>query len=96
MSLWGFSHKKLRNAGRFVTWSFLSGLFRPRSERFVPYSETFRTYRFIMVRCFIPIYLFLWEFFCIHSDVIINVTTKEVDELKIYKYYVYKTRYDIV
>jgi hypothetical protein len=35
----------------------------------------------------------LWEFFCIHSDIIINVTTKEVDELKIYKYYVYKTRY---
>jgi hypothetical protein len=25
-------------------------------------------------------------------DIIINVTTKEVDELKIYKYYVYKTR----
>jgi hypothetical protein len=56
---------------------------------------TFRTYRFIIVRCFIPID-FLWEFVCIHSDIIINVTTKEVDELKIYKYYVYKTRYDIV
>ena len=42
---------------------------------FRTYSETFRTNRFIMVRCFIPIY-FCGNFFCIHSDKIINVTTK--------------------
>ena len=77
----------MKNSGRFFPGRFDLG----------------RNVSYRIVRRFIPIDLswwdvsylyiyFLWEFFCIHSDIIINVTTKEVDELKIYKYYVYKTR----
>jgi hypothetical protein len=77
----------LKNSGRFFPGRFDLG----------------RNVSYRIVRRVVPIDLswwdvsylyiyFLWEIVCIHSDIIINVTTKEVDELKIYKYYVYKTR----
>ena len=67
----------MKNSGRFFPGRFDLG----------------RNVSYRIVRRFVPIDLswwdvsylyiyFLWELFCIHSDIIINATTKEVDEVR--------------
>jgi hypothetical protein len=50
ISLWGYSHNKLKNAGRFVTWSFLSGRF-----------DLGRNVSYRIVRRFVPRDLSWWD-----------------------------------